>query len=169
MISMNPTLLLALVVVPGIAQEPRPEDSVLNFAQSFYIWYVPIVTKDNKGPAFEIAIKQKSGFFSPQLLKALQEDATAQAKAVGEIVGLDFDPFLNTQDPSGQFVLGPVLKKDDGYWVYFYSSKSTQKRGKPNVIAVVSQSEGHWFFSNFRFTSGGNLLNTLNALRIERQ
>ncbi len=169
MIRMNPTLVLALVVVPAMAQGPRLEDSALKFVQGFYHWYIPIAVKDNKGPAFEIAINQKPAYFSPQLLEALQEDAKAQAKAVGEIVGLDFDPFMNSQEPSNHFVLGEVLGKEDGYWVYLYNSKASQKNGKPNMIAVVNQSDGHWFFSNFRFPNGGDLLKTLNALKIERQ
>ena len=161
-------LSLALCI-PALAQEPKLEDSARKFAQEFYGWYVPVAAKGNKGPAFEIAIKQKPSFFSPQLLQALQEDAAAQAKVSDDIVGLDFDPFLSSQDPSNQFVLGQIIRKEDGYWVYFYNSKATQKHGKPNVIAVVTQSKGHWYFTNFRFPDGGDLLKTLKALKLDRE
>lgn len=162
-------LLLTLVFVPAIAQEPSPEDSALRFAQGFYHWYVPIAVNDNRDPAFAIAIKRKPGFFGSRLLKALQEDAAAQAKAEGEIVGLDFDPFLNSQDPSNQYFLGVPAKKKDGYWIDVYHSRTNQKHGKPDITAVVGQSNGHWVFSNFRFPHGGDLLKTLQELKAERQ
>ncbi len=155
--------------ISAFGQEPRLEDSALKFAQEFYGWYVPIAAKGNKGPAFEIAIKQKPSFFSPQLLQALQDDAAAQAKVSDDIVGLDFDPFLSSQHPSNQFMLGQSIHKEDGCWVYFYNSKAGQKRGKPNVIAVATQSKGHWFFTNFRFPDGGDLLKTLKALKLDRE
>ncbi len=161
-------LSLALCI-PALAQEPRPEDSARKFAHGFYSWYVPIAAKGTKGPAFEIAITQKPSLFSPQLLQALRDDAAAQAKVSDDIVGLDFDPFLSSQDPSNQFVLGQTIRKEDGYWVYFYNSKASQQRGKPDVIAVAAQSGGRWFFTNFRFPDGGDLVKTLKALKLERE
>jgi hypothetical protein len=59
----------------------------------------PKSLKDGTDTAWNLAIKTKSSVFSPQLALALKEDSAAQAKAEGEIVGLDFDPFLNSQDP----------------------------------------------------------------------
>jgi hypothetical protein len=158
--------LLSLAVAALQAQEAKPEDSVRKFAQDFYRWYVPIAFKDNKGTAFEIAIKQRPSSFSPQLLQALRDDAKAQA--VGEMVGLDFDPFLNSQDPSNHFVIGQINRKNDGYWVDIHTSKSQTVHAKTSVIAVVNQSGGHWFFTNFRFPNGGDLLGTLQILKHDR-
>jgi hypothetical protein len=45
----------------------------------------------------EIVLKSKYAF-SPELASKLKEDLAAQEKSPGEIVGLDFDPFLNAQD-----------------------------------------------------------------------
>jgi hypothetical protein len=161
--------LLAFAVAALQAQEAKSEDSVRKFAQDFYRWYVPIAAKGNEGTPFAIAIKQRPSSFSPQLLQALQDDAGAQAKAVGEMVGLDFDPFLNSQDPSNHYVIGSINLKNDGYWVDIHTSKSEKAHAKTSVIAVVNQSGGHWFFSNFRFPNGGDLLETLEALKHDRQ
>ena len=161
--------LLSLAVAALQAQEAKPEDSVRKFAQDFYRWYVPIAFKENKGPAFGIAIKQRPSSFSPQLLQALRDDAEAQAKAIGEMVGLDFDPFLNSQDPSNHYVIGQINRKTDGYWVDIHTSKSEETHAKSRIIAVVNQSGGHWFFSNFRFPDGGDLLETLQGLKHDRQ
>src|SRR5215212_4808372 len=106
----------SLLVIPVLGREPMAEDSPRQFVQDFYSWYVPIAMKDHKVPAFVVAIKEKPSLFSPQLLKALQNDADAQAKASGEIVGIDWDPFLNTQDPSRQFEIVQIMHKENGYW-----------------------------------------------------
>jgi Protein of unknown function (DUF3828) len=161
--------LVLLTVATLQAQEAKPEDSVRKFAQDFYRWYVPLAAKSNKGTPFEVAIKQRPSSFSPQLLQALRDDAEAQAKAVGETVGLDFDPFLNSQDPSNHYVIGQINLKNDGYWVDVHTSKSEKVHAKTSVIAVVNQSGGHWFFTNFRFPNDGDLLETLQSLKHDRQ
>jgi hypothetical protein len=68
--------------------------SLRGFVQGFYDWYVPKALGDNAGPAWDLVLRSRSSDLSPQLVQALREDLTAQAKAKGEIVGLDFDPFL---------------------------------------------------------------------------
>ena len=161
--------LLLLAVATLQAQQAKPEDSVRKFAQDFYRWYVPIAAKNKKGPPIEIAIKQRPSSFSPQLLQALRDDTEAQAKAIGEIVGIDFDPFLNSQDPSNHFVSGQINLKNDGYWVDIHTSKSEKTHAKSSVIAVVNQSGGHWFFTNFRFPNDGDILETLQILKQDRQ
>jgi hypothetical protein len=161
--------LLSLAVAALQAQEAKPEDPVRKFARDFYRWYVPIAFKGNKVPAFGIAIKQRPSSFSPQLLKALRDDAEAQAKAIGEMVGLDFDPFLNSQDPSNHYVIGQIKLKNDGSWVDIHTSKSEKTHAKSSVIAVVNQSGGHWFFTNFRFPNDGDILETLQILKQDRQ
>jgi hypothetical protein len=160
---------VSLAVAALLAQAAKPEDSVRKFAQDFYRWYIPIAATNNKGPAFDIAIKQRPSSFSPQLLQALRDDAEAQSKAVGEMVGLDFDPFLNSQDPSNHYVIGQINLKNDEYWVDIHTSKSEKAHAKTSVIAVVSQSGGHWFFTNFHFPNGGDLLETLQILKHDRQ
>src|SRR5437588_560107 len=82
------------------------EKSCRRFVQSFYDWYVTEALKDNGGPASDFALRHRGSVFDPELLQQLKEDSEAQAKAKGEIVGLDFDPFLNSQDPGEQYVAG---------------------------------------------------------------
>jgi len=161
--------LLSLAVAALQAQEAKREDSVRKFARDFYRWYAPIAAKSDKGTPFAIAIKQRPSSFSPELLQALHDDAEAQAKAVGEMVGLDFDPFLNSQDPPNHFVIGQINLKNDGYWVDIHTPKSEKVHAKTSVIAVVNQSGGHWVFTNFRFPNGGDLLETLQSLKHDRQ
>jgi FlaG/FlaF family flagellin (archaellin) len=87
--------------------------SCRDFVQRFYDWYVPIALKDNAGNPSDRALRYKSHAFSPELLTQLKEDSTAQAKAKGEIVGLDFDPFLNSQHPGERYTAEKVVGKRD--------------------------------------------------------
>lgn len=83
--------------------QPDSSQQVITFVQHFYDWYLPIALHDKKLPAFTLAITHKPTLFDATLLRALRDDAAAQAKAVGEIDGLDFDPFLNAQDPPAHY------------------------------------------------------------------
>jgi hypothetical protein len=56
--------------------------------------------------SLQIAMEKQGSQFESGLLAALKEDVAAQAAAKGEIVGLDFDPFLNTQDPAESYEVG---------------------------------------------------------------
>src|SRR6266851_5844884 len=107
------------------AQEKKsePQDAQKScrvFVQQFYDWYVSETHKENAMHSWDLALKQKGYAFSPELRRELTEDSEAQAKAVGEIVGLDFDPFLNSQDPSEHFVVGEIRRSNDRYFVEVY-------------------------------------------------
>src|SRR5689334_6354600 len=79
-----------------------------DFVQKFYNWYVPIALKTTKEPSSDLAIAKRGSLFDPPLLSALKADAEAARNSPGDIVGLDFDPFLNAQDPSKKYVAGDV-------------------------------------------------------------
>jgi hypothetical protein len=66
----------------------------LAFVQNFYDWYA----KNDLN--YVDAITQKPEWFDAPLLAAFRNDAAIQAKAVGEIDGLDYDPFGFGQDAS---------------------------------------------------------------------
>ncbi len=89
--------------------EPSPtaKQEAQKFVQGFYDWYL------NQKTPFEMAVKEKKSDFDPTLLKLLKEDLEASAKSPGEIVGLDFEPFLNTQDPGEKYVVGNAASQGE--------------------------------------------------------
>jgi hypothetical protein len=143
--------------------------SLRGFVQGFYDWYVPKALGDNAGPAWDLVLRSRSSDLSPQLVQALREDLTAQAKAKGEIVGLDFDPFLNSQDPGERYEVGTITPKDGGYRVEIHGVWSGKKHEKTDVVAVVVQKNGRWLFVNFDYPEGRDLLAVLKSLRESRQ
>jgi hypothetical protein len=147
--------------------------SCRDFVQAFYDWYVPVALKHGRVRPADVALKNKGSEFSPELARALREDSEAQAKVKGDLVGLDFDPFLNSQDPSERYVVGNITPKGDRYWVEIYSLTSGKKSEKPDVVPELTFKDGRWIFVNFHYGQGEhsedeNLVSTLKILRADR-
>jgi hypothetical protein len=92
-------------VILATAQRTEQPDasSCRRFAQQFYDWYAPLTQKEAATPSWDVALEQKSELFSAQLVKLLKADSLARSKAQGELVGLDFDPFVGGQDPADHY------------------------------------------------------------------
>ncbi len=140
------------------------------FAQDFYNWYVPKALNDNPGPAWDIALRYRKHAFSPELFQALKDDSDAQAKA-SDLVGLDFDPFLNSQDPCESYQVGSSTRKRSEYRVNVYANCAGKgkKTDVPSVVAVLVRKGGQWRFVNFEYPDGGDLLSNLRVLRDDRR
>ena len=164
-----PQLLLAQGVNSGSA-----EDSCRRFVQGFYDWYVPKALKESDTPALDLALKVKSSAFDARLLQALREDSAARAKVADEIVGLDFDPFLNTQDLGQRYVVGKVTRKGDGCRADVHVVVSGKRSAKPDVVPELVLKQGRWLFVNFHYpeskdSKDENLLSILDVLRKDRK
>ncbi len=146
-----------------------------DFVQSFYDWYVPLAQGENSVTASDLALKYQTSAFSPELYQALKEDSEAQAKAT-EIVGLDFDPFLNTQDPCEHYEVGKIARKGEIYKIDVHSVCSGKKSKEPAVVPEVMRKNGRWVFMNFvyenlikQYPNSADLMSMLKLLRQERQ
>lgn len=148
-------------------------ESLHAFVQGFYDWYVPKALSDSSVPPSEIALKERSSVFGPQLAAALREDYAAQAKAPGEIVGLDFDPFLNTQDPCERYEVGTGTQKGDTYLVDVYAICSGKKSSVADVVAELLPKGNRWEFINFRYPNQAkqypNSADLLSILKMQRE
>ena len=92
-----------------------------------------------------------------------------QTEAEGEIVGLDFDPFLSNQDPGGDYEAGEVTKRGTSYCIAIYSLSSGNLGKNPVLVVEVVQRNGHWQFANFYYPNHLNLSGVLDALRRSRE
>lgn len=160
---------IVLLATSVQAEPTNAKDAVRKVVQSFYIWYAPIARQDHKGPAFLIALKQKPHLFSPELSQALFADARAQSIAKGEIVGINWDPFLNTQDPCSHYKIGEVKLNGGTFSVTIYASEPGDNALQAVVVAELMYSNSQWVFFNFRFNDGSDLLGILNSLEKDRR
>lgn len=169
------TLVLVIVVLAGARQAvvaAEPAEECQQFVQKFYDWYLArekaLTNEKSQKLVEEVALRQKRSYFSPGLIKALEEDLTAERKSPDEIVGLDFDPFLNSQEMPEKCVVGEVRAKDDHYLVDVFEILDGKKDSKPTVVAELArQKNGQWIFSNFHYEND-NLVGVLENLKKER-
>lgn len=156
-----------------IGPQSRENLSCQRFAQQFYDWYVPFTEKQLPMPASDVALRRKPTVFSPELLPALRIDSEAQARVKGEIVGLDFDPFLGSQDPADHYEARHAMLQHGACSVEVWRSSPTDtaaKLNEPEAVAELKHQNGHWQFVNFRYAVGGpDLLHLLANLREERR
>ena len=147
---------------------PQPHQSPQQFVEDFYQWYVPTALKSHMTAAWSIAVKEKASSFDPKLAQALKDDSAAQAKAK-ELVGLSYDPFLNTQDPGENYKIDGATRKGQTYLVNVFRIESNQRGEKPDVVAELSAKNGSWHFINFHYPDGTNLLSELIGLKEDRR
>jgi hypothetical protein len=155
-----------------VSQDAR--ESCRTFVQAFYDWYLHEVLKSNGRPPSDLALRYKKGAFDSELIRQLRQDYETASKVPDEIVGLDFDPFLNTQDPADHYLVGNIVRKGGSYWAEVFGLVSGKKSDKPDVVAELVFNTGGWVFVNFHYgkspdSSDMNLLSILKSLREERQ
>ncbi len=131
---------------PSTSSNAKPQDCRA-FVQQFYDWYVPL-SVHGKGRTWETAVHRKAAAFSPDLVQAIDNDGEAQAKTPDDIVGLDFDPFLSSQDPGGHYSVKQV--KEQGT-VCFATVSSGRKN--EDITADLESVNGAWRFVNFHYAT----------------
>ena len=162
------SLILIQSRVAKVQHFPSEVASVRRFVQGFYDWYTPIVLRMGVDPEL-LALKKKGLTFSPELRKALWEDWTAQSKEPGFIVGLEFDPFTNSQDPNNRYVVGKIAKKGRTWLVEVHGVPTKKEPEVSKLTAQVQRDQRGLVFTNFYYEGSDNLLSTLAALKRDRK
>jgi hypothetical protein len=166
------TLLIVLSLSAATpAQTPDPktqETSCRTFVQGFYDWYVAHGTK------LETAMKVKRSALSRELADALAADLAASAKSADDIVGIDFDPFINSQDPARRYQVGKTTASGDGCSAEVFGIARGKKGAKPDVTAELRAQGATWQFTNFHYglengPGDENLLAILSRLKSDRE
>jgi hypothetical protein len=168
------------LIIPSllVGQERHQQDldkSCREFVGTFYAWYLPKALRDNPERAWDLALKYKRYVFSSELYRQLSEDSEAQRKADGDLVGLDFDPFLRTQDPGGRYVVKRITIKDGRCWADVHAVRSGKESTTPSVTPELELKDDRWIFVNFHYQDPArpgwswDLLRELNDLRRYRE
>jgi predicted enzyme related to lactoylglutathione lyase len=101
------------------------------------------------------------GDLSPALMRALQEDRDASAANDEEIVGLDFDPFINAQDVCEGMEARAAVQRDTTMDVAVYDTCDWGHPLVPDVIYVLQRSGPRWIVVDIRYAGGQSLLEVL--------
>jgi hypothetical protein len=149
-------VLMALWASSAAAQE-----SATVFVQRFYDAYL------KAGDRWAGTVQSRRALFEPSLADALQEDAAAQAKVQGNVVGLDFDPFLGSQDPGPRFEARRATAVPGGQRVEVFDLSAP---ARPVVLVDVAPRGGSWIITGFRYpNTASDLRAILKALKAERE
>jgi hypothetical protein len=174
----EPGLLLAALPAgkrpkPGAASAAS-ERACKRSVQEFYDWYIPRLMREVRTPALTQALTIRTNRFSRELRRRIAEDSAAAAKSPDEIVGLDFDPFVNSQDPAARYVVKKASRAGKSIRVEVHAVVDGKPSKTPDVIPELVLSGGRWTFVNFHYPAAGdqpksNLLQVLKELRAGRQ
>lgn len=154
--------------ISALAQ--RPVDTCKKFVDGFYAWYLPRIQKTPDLPM--LALKNKPDAFSPVLRTALQADFDASAKVKDDIVGIDYDPFLGSQEPAETYNIRNVSMKNGSCFAEIWGkwpANSNEKNPKPDAIAELKPIGDSWQFVNFTYPYDNmDLMGNLAQLAKER-
>lgn len=163
--------------VPATAQsvQNKMESSCRKFTQEFYDWYAPLV-QDISPASVSVAQRKirerETEVLSPRLFRALRADNEAQERAKGELVGLDFDPFVGSQDPAEHYEIRKTHLHGNRCSVEIWRSSpndTAAKSDKPDGVAQLINEASRWRFVNFQYPQlNSDLLSTLAELAKER-
>lgn len=158
---------LAFVLVVGLlaAQTKGPHfagDSPRDFVQGFYAWYVPRAQNQDTTAGWNETLRLIRPDISPQLARLLEENSAAQSKCK-DLVGLDFDPFLYTQEPAEHYEEADIVQTQATYSAKIYRLEAGQRAQKPDAVAEFTQKDGHWYFVNLLYPGGSDLLTVLKS------
>lgn len=98
---------------------------------------------------------------SPTLLAALQADRAASAANDEEIVGLDFDPFINAQDVCDPYEARAATVRDTTVDVAVYNTCDWGHPLVPDVIYQLQRRGERWVIVDLRYAAGQSLLEVL--------
>src|SRR5512142_2514231 len=147
---------------------PTAAQAAQSFVQEFYDWYLARGLDDAPGASWRHVRNERASSFSPGLLHALDEDAAAQAAVRGVTVGLDFDPFLASQDPDDHYQAGEAVQEGTAFLVSVHAVRHGRRVAETAVVAEVERPSGHWRFIDFKYPQGRELLSMLESLRAAR-
>ncbi len=126
------------------------ERSCQQFVQKFYDWYWNQFADKADDLNFDLrklhsvrdVLRRRPAVLNLELDRLL-EDEEKQMEATREIGNLDFDPFLNSQDPRGKYLVERVAIASDSCLV-------TIDQG--HEVAELKKSGSSWLFVNFRYS-----------------
>lgn len=139
------------------------------FVQDFYGWYVPKSLEAPTTPPWRIVLQERANALEPALSLALKQDIDAQDRVAGEIVGLDFDPFLFSQDPCERYEVVEMKQRGPVYDITIHSFCDGAETPQAIVVAEVAKRGNRYVILNLHYPEGKDLLTILKLLRDGRR
>lgn len=158
-------LLLALPLLVacgrGESRQTDHDDDAAKFVSGVYAAYLPRSERSGIG-ALDSLMHEQPQWFSDSLRAGWQRDVSRRRENPGEIVGLDFDPLLASQDPCEDYETGSVTHVDSLIRVDIHAVCQGVRSADAVLVAEVVLRDTQWQFTNFIYQpSVGDLLRLL--------
>lgn len=124
------------------------------FVESFYKWYAPLANAESRSPAWWRVLTSRPGSLDDDLARALRADSAAQRVVVPTREVINFDPFLDSQDPCPRYDALQARREKAVYLVTVrpVCADSTWQTQRP-VIAVFRAASA-WKIVNIFYQKG---------------
>lgn len=130
------------------------EQSCKVFVQKFYDWYWNQFADEVDDPKFDTRklhvyddpLQLKPPVLSKELARLIEKDRQASRAAGGDIVSLDFDPFLNSNGPVGKYTVRKVEVLDGACQANIEGGHGVRE------VAELKKSGSGWLFANFQYS-----------------
>ncbi|MBX3132286.1 MAG: hypothetical protein KF689_02710 [Gemmatimonadaceae bacterium] len=153
--------LAATLLLPSSAQA---QDDAKAFVDRFLAVYHSQFEQEEERSAEWDPVAAVAAFFTPQLARALAEDRAAAVASTEEIVGLDFDPFSNSQDPCETYRTGRSAQRADTVMVEILGDCHGQIPLIPDAVFLLVRRDGSFAIADIAYPQGGSLLGILRHL-----
>ncbi|MBL0937716.1 MAG: hypothetical protein IBJ03_02415 [Gemmatimonadaceae bacterium] len=156
---------LSLLLACGTTESRQAGDEAdaAQFVRGVYAAYLPRSERSGIGALDSLILEQPESF-SDSLRAGLLRDASRRRENPGEIVGLDFDPLLASQDPCEDYVPGTAIRVDSLVRVAIHSVCQGVRSADAVVVAEMVRRGTQWQFTNFIYEpSAGDLLQILHS------
>lgn len=161
---------VALVLLSVACESPaRSErDAPDELARAFYRWHTTPADRGGSGFAVDRTIGRFRTAFTPELRSALDEDLVASRASPGNVVGLDGDPFTDSQDPCERYLPQAAVVTGDSATVTIMEVCEPGAPGRSSVRVILVRRDDSWHLADFVARDGRTLTDQLRQLRLAR-
>ncbi|MBA3854368.1 MAG: hypothetical protein C0503_08135 [Gemmatimonas sp.] len=148
---------------PQLARSPGggPQGEAMAYVEGFLARYLGQFDESIEHPAGWNPLTALRADLSPELMRALQEDRDASAANDEEIVGLDFDPFIDAQDVCERYESRAAVPQDSTMDVAVYNTCNWGHPLVPDAIYRLMRRNNRWVIVDIRYAGGQSLLQVL--------
>lgn len=144
------------------ANAPTPEQrDAMRWVERFLERYLGDEDQPEMKPEGWSPVQEIERDLTPKLAAALKADRDAAANSPDEIVGLDFDPFVNAQDFCAPYQARGAAPFQGRLDVVVYNGCGWGHPFVPDMIYALERRGGRWVLADIRYPGGSTLLQVL--------
>jgi hypothetical protein len=144
------------------ANAPTPEErDAMRWAERLLARFLGDDDPGSEKPEGWSPLQEIERDLTPELAAALKAEYAAAESSDEEMIGLDFDPFVNAQDICPPYQARGAVPVDGKLDVAIQSACGWGHPFVPEAIYVLERRDDRWVLANIRYPGGSTLLEIL--------